>query len=163
MKEIPLSQGLVALVDDGDFEAVSAHKWSAAKKPHANYAVRSVRRTDGGWTPLYLHTFLTGYELVDHANGNGLDNRRSNLRSATEAENRQNMRRARNNTSGFKGVTWNGRRQKWMAQIQSQGHNRYLGLFTTPEEAAHAYDDAARALFGEFAAVNFPLAEERAA
>lgn len=161
--EVPLTQGYVAIVDEADAGRVLSHKWHAQLNGRTVYAVRKVTRTDGKQTALLLHSFLTGYERTDHRNGNGLDNRRSNLREATASENNQNARQRSDNTSGFKGVHRDKRRSKWRAQINFNGSAHRLGYFLTAEEAAHAYDAAAREFHGEYAALNFPTPGERAA
>lgn len=161
-REIPLTQGFVALVDAADYDAVMASKWCAVRdRIGAAYAVRNVLRLDGARTMQKLHTFLTGWPYVDHINGNGLDNRRSNLRPATHVENMQNMKIRSGNRSGFKGVSR--ALGKWRARIRLDGRQRHLGCFTTREAAARAYDTAAREHFGEFACVNFPNDGERSA
>jgi len=101
-----------------------------------------------------MHNLVTGWGYVDHINGFGLDNRRSNLRASDYATNATNQRIRKNNTSGYKGVARNGR--GWRALIQKDGHKTHLGTFATPELAALAYDQAAIELFGEFARPNFP-------
>ena len=161
--EIPLTRGYVALVGAEDAERVRGFKWHACVLRHTVYAVRNVRRDDGTQTKQSMHAFLVGEKGVDHVNGNGLDNRRSNLRSASLSENGQNRRKPARNTSGFKGVTWKKRERKWQAQIGIDGKLRHLGLFATAEEAGRAYDQAARDLHGPFATLNFPRAGERAA
>ena len=90
-------------------------------------------------------------EHIDHINGDKTDNRVENLREATNAENQRNRAAQRNNTSGFKGVSWNKRDSKWRAYIQVDGKFRHLGNFATPEEAHAAYCKAAEELFGEIA------------
>lgn len=160
--EIALSRGYVAIVDEADAPRVLQHKWSALPMGHTVYAQRSVKRPDGRWTTQKLHTFLTGFSLTDHRNGDGLDNRRANLREATQAQNLCN-RRPRRGPSGFKGVTWSARRKTWKAQITAAGKNYHLGYFADPAEAARSYDAAARELHGEFASLNFPAPGERAA
>jgi len=163
-REIPLSQGLVALVDDEDYErVVAAGKWSAAVRGNTAYARRNVRHPDGRQSTVFLHAFLTGYAVTDHIDGDGLNNTRANLREATNAENSRNARLSRSNSSGFKGVAWHKRAQKWQAKIRVDRRWLWLGQYTTREAAAAAYDDAARELHGEFAAVNFPQLGERAA
>jgi hypothetical protein len=109
---------------------------------------------------VYLHRLLMNAvqtQQVDHANGNSLDNRRENLRFCTSSQNSQNRRRT--STSGFKGVSLKPRYKSkpWEANIKVAGKLKYLGRFQTPEEAAKAYDSAARDMFGEFAHTNFPI------
>ena len=99
--------------------------------------------------------------LVDHRNGDSTDNRRSNLRLATLSENNRNMGLSSRNTSGFKGVSYYASRNKYRAYIKLNGNRKHLGYFETAEDAAEAYDEAARKLHGEFACVNFPREGER--
>lgn len=156
-RTVSLSRGLVAIVDDGDYAAVAAAgKWHAVPSHRTFYARRNVSRADGGRGMVALHTFLTGWPLVDHINGDGLDNRRVNLRPATRDQNQANKRGYRNNTSGFKGVTWHTPLRCWRARIGVQGKKLSLGLHPTAEAAGRAYDAAAVEYFGEFAALNFP-------
>ena len=157
---IPTSQGYVALVDESDADRVRQHNWSAFATGTTVYVSRCVRRADGGWTTLYLHQFLTGYAETDHRNGDGLDNRRSNLRQATRSQNLCN-RRCQIGASGFRGVTWQKNRSAWKAQIGLAGRNYHVGYYSTAEAAARARDDAARNLHGEFAVLNFPRPGER--
>ena len=97
---------------------------------------------------------LSGFGRIDHDSRNPLDNRRRNLRVATRAQNRINSGPNVNNTSGFKGVSWNKSKQRWGAQIMVAGHTHYLGYFDTKIEAAKAYNNSALQYFGEFAYVN---------
>lgn len=150
--EIRLTKGHVALVDDADLERViAAGSWQLSKCGGLLYAQHGGNRTG-----VRLHTFLTGWTLVDHINGDGLDNRRANLRPATPGQNAANMRRPRNNTSGFKGVTLYRRTGRWRAHITVDQRQRHLGYFDTAEEAAHAYDTAATQTWGEYARLNYP-------
>lgn len=154
MKEIPLSRGLVALVDDADYEFLMQWKWSATS-PTAGpvYAVRGYR-VGGRTCPVRMHRQILGIPvnwIVDHINGDGLDNRKVNLRLATPDQNAQN-RRMRNKL-GFRGVYVEGR--KFRAIIQGGGHRRNLGLFASAEAAARAYDEAAVAMHGAYAVLNF--------
>lgn len=155
-KEIPLTQGFVALVDDADYDRViAAGKWSAFVRKHTTYGKRKIR-VGGQRQGVLMHTYITGWPLVDHIDGNGLDNRRANLRPATSSENSQNRRMRSDNTSGLKGVSLI--RGRWRARIYLDGAQCHLGYFPTPEEAALAYDAAAIKHFGEFARLNFPEA-----
>jgi len=150
--QVALGHGRVAHVSPEDAEAVSKLLWHQLN----GYAAT---RINGRST--YLHEFLLGTKLVDHADGDRLNNRRENLRKATHAQNQQNTKLSKANTSGFKGVTF--RAGRWGAGIRANGTFTYLGRFTTKEEAARAYDAAARQLHGEFARLNFPQAGERSA
>jgi hypothetical protein len=155
--EIPISRGLVALVDDDDLERVTAAgPWCAAPNGRTTYAHRRVAGPNGQASTQQLHAFLTGWERTDHRNGDGLDNRRANLRRATHGQNMFNKRLYKNSTSGFKGVSQRKGSGRWAAQIQANGAHEYLGQYATAEDAARAYDARALALFGDFARLNFP-------
>jgi AP2 domain. len=96
-------------------------------------------------------------EYVDHVDRDKLNNRWPNLRASSASENARNITAARsNNTSGYKGVSWHGQKEKWRAEIKVHGESRFLGLFDSKEAAARAYDAAAKNLHGEFANLNFP-------
>lgn len=142
------------LIDAADLPMLLefGHRWSLRreKKRRKSYA-----KTKSG--SLLLHRLLVpDAPQVDHINGNGLDNRRANLRACTNAENQRNRGRSANNKSGYKGVRWHAASRRWRAQIVSDGQQRTLGHFYSPEAAARAYDRAARQLHGEFARLNFP-------
>lgn len=163
MKEIPLTQGFVALVDEEDYEAASRFRWCVHSHDGGvrYYARRRVRVSEPYQSvQITLHMWLTGWPYTDHINGNGLDNRRSNLRQVTHAQNCANQRRPRSNTSGFKGVSWRKDIQRWAAYIRNNGEASHLGMFDSKEEAARAYDAAALTVWGEYAALNFPLETE---
>lgn len=152
------------IIDDADYRAVAQvgpwHLRTNGKITKTYYAQRHCMRFDGVETTQQLHTFLTGWSLVDHINTNGLDNRRENLRPATRSQNNANARGHANGTSPYKGVSWKTRRGIWVAQIGVAGipkkKTHHLGCFEDPTEAARAYDSAALALYGEFARLNFP-------
>lgn len=159
MKEIPLTQGKVALVDDEDYERLMQHKWCAHRPSGSRvfYAIAHVRIGPRRYGKLRMHRLLVDAPLgmeVDHRNGNGLDNRKVNLRMASSTENKRNVPPVSVNTTGFKGVSR--RDGKWRARIWNQGRQQELGVFATAEEAAKAYDTKACELFGEFAWLNFP-------
>lgn len=154
--EIPLTRGLVAVVDTADLDfLLSQGSWQARTESHTSYAVR-VFKVDGVRRLIPMHGLLLGIRGVDHVNGDGLDNRRVNLRPATAQQQSRNQRRRSDNTTGYKGVVWVPSRSRWRARFTVDGKLRYLGTFTDPVEAAKAYDAAVREAFGEFARLNFP-------
>lgn len=165
MKHICLSQGKVAIVNNSDFVNLSRWKWNALRGRDGKfYAVRTSQKSESPIRKtIYMHRVILGVTRlveVDHKDGDGLNNKRRNLRTATATQNRRNQGLERcNNTSGFKGVTWHKNRNKWQAQIGMGGRKRkviYLGLYSAPREAAIAYDLAAKKLYGRFARLNFP-------
>jgi hypothetical protein len=149
----------VAIVDEADADLVLGSKWTIARRARSLYAMRQYRP---GQTS-YMHTLITGYDRTDHISGNGLDNRRANLRSATHRENSQNMAAHTDALSRFKGVSWHKCRASWRATIYRAGRHAHLGYFPDEPSAARAYDAAAREIHGEFLAVNFPRLGERSA
>lgn len=153
---IPLSNGGFALVDRSDLPLVCGSTWrSGTNGRHTQYALAKIDGRD-----VTMHRMLTGAltgQHVDHINGNGLDNRRANLRVCTHSQNMANRPAGKGGKYGFKGVKPSGRR--WLAQINRdspQPEYCYLGTFDTIEEAARAYDAKAREWYGEFAHLNFP-------
>lgn len=146
---LTLPHGKFALVDESDFELVSSFVWRADKKGYVSTKI------DG--RQMMLHSMLMGPSTrrtpIDHRNGDPLDNRRENLRIATGGVNRINSAINSNNTSGYKGVHRMG--DSWCARIGYDGKRLHLGLFVTAEDAARAYDAAARKLFGDIARLNF--------
>jgi hypothetical protein len=156
--EIPLSRGLVAIVDDEDAADVLAiGTWTALPHGRTVYA-RHHQYLGGGRSnarrsSVLMHNVLTGWPYVDHINGDGLDNRRVNLRPADAHRNAGNRRTRIDSTSGLKGVYRD--RNRWRAEICVNYRKHYLGMFASPEEAARAYDAAALHHFGEFARLNY--------
>jgi hypothetical protein len=162
-KHINLTQGYTTLVDDEDYEQLSKYKWFAAVQKYGKvYAARSTPAIEWLFRPrlIPMHIELMGAapkgHEVDHKNNDSLDNRRSNLRIATIAQNRQNSKKRSDNTTGYKGVNRAETDNRWLARIQNDGKTYYLGTYKTPIEAAQAYDEKARELHGEFARTNFP-------
>lgn len=157
-QEIQLANGAVAIVDAEDVELISGYAWYEEKSRHTSYAAC----TTGGRstkTRTKMHRLILGAghgEVVDHINGNGLDNRKSNLRIATHSQNQINRASPSNNKSGFKGVIYCKQTGRWRAELRAYGKWVWIGRFDTPEEAARAYDATAREYFGEFAFTNYP-------
>jgi hypothetical protein len=156
MKEIQLTKGKVAKVDDADFDWLSQWKWSWH---YAGYAFRMYR------THYTLHRVAmaraimdlaaSDKRVVDHINGDSLDNRRCNLRVCSRAENMRNVKLRRTSISGYKGVSHT-KEWGWRVKLQVNGKVISGGTFLTSAEAAKAYDELAIKYHGEFARLNFP-------
>lgn len=156
MRKVSLSRGMLALVDEQDYDRVlAAGPWNAHVARGRMYAVHSVRARGAG-CKIRMHNLILGAIGVDHIDGDGLNNQRHNLRVASVSQNRANIGVPANNTSGFKGVSQRRNPGPWIAKIGFQRARIDLGAYPTPEEAARAYDEAARRYFGEFARLNFP-------
>lgn len=150
---IPLTQGKVAIVDSEDFDRLMQWNWVASFSPKTKtfYATTRVEQRT-----IQMHRFIKGLGVgpnkVDHRDGDTLNNRKINLRTCTDAENLRNQKLRRTNKSGFKGVSWN--RGKWAATIMVNYKSIGLGRYTSPKEAANAYDQAAKRYFKDFARLN---------
>jgi HNH endonuclease len=158
---LPNAPGAFALIDAADFESVTKHTWRLHRKEigrNTNY----VKKTESDVDTL-LHYFIVGDptdgRVVDHINGDGLDNRRVNLRTCTKGENRRNEIKRSPDTalSAFKGVTWDTSREKWIAKITIDGRTVNLGRFSNETAAAMAYDSEAKRTWGPFARLNQDL------
>ncbi len=151
--EIPLTKGMVAIVDDGDVAILNPYSWCASYRRGGIWYASGL--VDG--KRMDMHRFLMNAPngWVDHRNHDGLDNRRANLRIATPSQNIANSRKHGTTTSSrYKGVSLFKRTGQWTAQIGKP--KRHLGYFATEESAALAYDRAAIEVWGEFANPNFP-------
>lgn len=152
---LQLTTGQIALIDSADYERVSKFAWHLTRRGYVR------NRTVG-----FLHRFIVGasrFEKYDHANLDRLDCRRSNIRLCTPFQNQGNVALRKDNSSGFKGVSWDANAGKWRASIQVNRRMRNIGRFDDLEDAAKSYDVAARRVFGEFARLNFPMDGESSA
>lgn len=166
MKLIPISQkpnckykslNLFAMVDDSDYEWLNKLKWYVIHGKRTYYATRS---NDISKSPrnISMHRTILGVtnpkELVDHIDGNGLNNQRSNLRKCNFYQNSANRKRHNGSSSQYKGVTWNRFKNRWMASIASNHKQKFLGYYNDEINAAVAYNEAAMKLHGDFAKLN---------
>lgn len=157
MKEIQLTNGGVALVDDEDFEMINKYKWFAHKEGNTFYAWRHIKKGMRQYGMVKMHRQILNpmdHEQVDHVNGNGLDNRRANIRVCSNSQNMMNQKIRSDNSSGFKGVSYHAQNKRWRATINLNGKQISAGCYATPKEAAIAYNRKAIELFGEFARPN---------
>lgn len=148
---LPLTSGYVAVVDEDDYEELSRWKWSATggKRTYA------YRQDNGKMVRMHRYLLKPPSNMdVDHIDGDGLNNRRSNLRIATRSQNNQNQRAIRGGTSIFKGVSLHRETLRWRTHICVNGRSTHIGYFASEVEAALAYNVAAERHFGEFAKLN---------
>lgn len=156
MREINLTQGKVAIVDDCDYDYLIQFKWFAVYNRGKWYAARK----SGSETRalLFMHRDIMRPPdpsmVIDHINGDGLTCTRANMRICTQAENSRNSRPKSNGKIQYKGVSWHNASSSFVAQINTGGKVTHLGCFDTPEAAALAYNDAAKEYFGEYAYLN---------
>lgn len=153
MKNIPLSQGMKALVDDEDYKELSKFRWYAHWRGNTFYAARSVKVGEKKVT-LSMHRVILKVgpdQEVDHKDRNGLNNTRKNLRIATDQQNQGNARKRLDNTSGFKGVTFHPQLKRWWARIWFGGKRHSLGTYRDPRQAHAAYCEAAVRMHKQFA------------
>lgn len=162
MKEIQLTQGYVARIDDADFDRVAALTWHANKQNDGTvYAGHSF---GAKYKPskVSMHRFILGVTdpkvEVDHWDGDGLNNQRRNLRTCTHQQNCNNQKKRKNGLSSkFRGVCWNARDERWQVRIGATRDT--VGNFMSEEEAGRAYDLEGLRRFGAFARLNFPVAQ----
>lgn len=161
-KRISLTQNQFTIVDDADYDWLSQFKWcyQASKPGKPGYAVRGLT-VSGKFIQVRMHRVIVQAEegvMVDHRDGDGLNNTRLNIRVCTRTQNQQNQSGKLNRIGRYKGVyLFQG---KHRARICVNKKEIYLGGFATPEDAAHAYDAAAQLHFGEFAYLNFPQEQQ---
>lgn len=161
-KQIPLTRGKFTLVDDSDYYKLMRYKWYAHKIGIKDkyYAYRSIVKEKKGFS-IGMHQQILGFppQMCDHVNGNGLDNRRENLRPATNQQNQHNQSIIKKGSSKYKGVSRHpgyNLKTHWRTRITINNKQKYLGSFLTEKEAAIRYDIEALRRFGEFAKLNFP-------
>ncbi len=169
VREIPLVNGGVALVDDADFDQLSQFRWRAVRSkrmfgPDRFYAARTEERprVDGvrKRVQVFMHKMIIPeHKIIDHRDGNGLNNQCENLRPATPSLNQANQASVKPHSSRYRGVRWHSRAKRWYAEVKANQRCVYLGSFTNEVDAAIAYDEAAIRFFGEFASPNFPQGE----
>lgn len=143
---IQLTKGMSATIDDEDYGLVSKYRWRAHKPNGTKKWYAYNANWDARGIELSMHRLIIGTmdgQCVDHKNGDGLDNRRSNLRIASDSQNQVNR-------DGIKGICWNKKAQKWQASIKHFGKNIYLGVYSDEESAMAAYKAAAKKIQGEF-------------
>ena len=149
---------MYALVDDEDYERLKGFTWWLTSHGYVSrrYQIGSGHKTRK-FVTVYLHREVTGYPenlYVDHKNRNKLDNRKSNLRPATNSQNQANRKSMSTNTSGFRGVYLDKTRKKWVAEIIIEGKKHHLGRYETKEEAAIVFNEKFVAHFKDFATTN---------
>jgi hypothetical protein len=147
---LPLTKGYEALIDAQDVAFVEQWCWYAAESDGCVYAARTYH-VDGKRVREYLHKAVTGSDtLLDHVDGNGLNNMRTNLRPVTSSQNAMNRKLFRTNTHGVKGVSWHAAKRRWTARITVDGKTKTIGYFRDILEAGEAYERAAEELHGQF-------------
>ena len=154
MKTITIGSTIVRF-DDEDEELVLEHSWSVDNQGYIKTNIK--RASYYGYTTKRMHQLILGYTgFIDHIDGDKGNNQKQNLRVATRSQNGANRGKLSNNTSGYKGVTYEVSRKKYTAQITHQRRVIRIGRYATAEEAAKAYDLKAKELQGDFACINFP-------
>lgn len=153
MATLPLTKGYMATVDDADFAWLNEWKWTALVTRRLAYAYRRISKTQ----TLLMHRAIlraASTQIVDHVDFDGLNNRRDNLRLCTKTQNQAHSRHPIG-TTGFRGVTLN-KSAKTIRYVAQSAATGYIGSFDSAEDAAIAYDNIARELYGPFAQLNFP-------
>lgn len=156
--EIKLFSGEMVKIDEEDYEIIKNYKWRLNKTKKYKYAVAYKLKSKN--KTVVMHRLImkaTKRQMIDHINGDGLDNRKLNLRFCNKSLNAANSCLHRDNKSGYKGVHWSNRDKKWYSQITLNYKQRLIGLYDNKDDAACAYDKVAQELFGKFARINFSL------
>ena len=155
MKIIPLTQGKRVIVDNEDHLFLNQYKWYAKKGYRTYYAARSTRKSKP--FTIWMHRVIMNTkhdQEIDHINGNGLDNRKVNLRICNRQQNMQNSRKRGKFSSLHKGVSWNPTSKRWAATIGYNYKLLFISNHKTEKEAAKAYNKKAQKLYGKFACAN---------
>lgn len=159
--QFPLNHNLIGIIDQEDKDLLD-HYWFPTRGLHTHYIIRKPGHGKSR-RAIIMHRLILAriierplekHELCDHINGNGLDNRRCNLRVVSRKENMWNSASKKNSTSKYKGVSWQASNHKWRAAIRENGKANYLGLFDNENQAARVYNEAAKRVYGEFARLN---------
>lgn len=162
-KLIKLTFDCLALVDDEDYESLQGHNWKLWRRHKKKKLYAGAYTTvDGKRKAIAMHAFIMNAkkgDIIDHVDGDGLNNTRANLRFCNQSGNSANRLMSSNNTSGYKGVAFHKRRKsnQWEARTKLNKKQIHIGYFSNPEDAARAYDAKAIELFGEFAKTNESL------
>ena len=157
--EVPLTKGLTAKINYTDRPLIERWSWCARLRKNGRaYAARGTRASSGKFVQVYMHRCILGLRAgdrigVDHINGDGLDNRRSNIRPSNQSQNLANQK-VKKHSSLYKGVTWDARKHRWAARIKVNRKMINLGRFWDETDAASAYNNAANKYFGCFAKLN---------
>lgn len=154
MKKIKLNLGQFALVDDEDYEYLMQWKWFATKIGNTYYVNRNTRGKDFSFSMHRLIMNTPKSKVIDHIDGNALNNQKSNLRECSQKENLRNRKKCKDGSSNYKGVSWHKGLEKWRVRICVNYKQFHLGVFEQEKKAAEAYDAAARKYFGKFARLN---------
>jgi len=159
-RRIKLTRGQYALVDPEDFERLNQYKWHCT---HFGYAIRAARNKSGKGSrqvAVYMHKLVCPVPegaIVDHINRNPLDNRKANLRPATQKQNVWNRKFVRKGgRTHYNGIRWDKNREKWQVRLAINGRRESFGYYADEVEAARAYDRVIKQYRGQFAALNFP-------
>lgn len=159
MAHLITKDGFRVEFDDADLPLVQGRRWRTSKKRNVRYVITP---TGKAGVSVDMHRLLMpNVSMIDHRDGNGLNNRRSNLRPCTNSQNQQNRKTVVGQVQ-YRGVTRSTRKTTIFAQIKLEGQAIYLGSFPDAISAAKAYDKAAVAYFGEFANPNFPITDKEA-